>query len=341
MSTTQTPPAAAPEPERRPGTDVAVYDRVTNIPDFITSLGDAIHRSGMFGCESPSQGKVMAMECVARRLPPLALAERYHLIKGKLSMKADAMLADFRRRGGKHKKIHRDSERAEIELSIDGEKGRFTLDWEDARHEPFVYCGKEDEVVTKLATSGDKGLKLKPKYATPRARSQMLWARVVSDGVRAMAPEVVSGVYTPEEMGDVAGMDDALDVEAGPAGAVPADDIQAAEVVANAGGQTTHLQTDEAQAEQAAKQAAEAMQAANQSPAPVPAPGPAGSKNGKATAEQIAEAKQLVTELKVSRTKLEIMLARAGVAKVSEMAREHCEALLDVLRKEQAKRAGN
>ena len=336
---TQTTAAAAPEPEKRPGTDVAVYDRVTNIPDFIASLGDAIHRSGMFGCESPSQGKVMAMECVARRLPPLALAERYHLIKGKLSMKADAMLADFRRRGGRSKIIQRDGDRAEIELSLDGEKQRFSLDWEEAQHEPFVYCGKEDETVTKLATSGDKGLKLKPKYATPRARSQMLWARVVSDGVRAMAPEVVSGVYTPEEMSDVTGMDDVLDVPAGPAGAVPADDIQAAEVVANAGGQTTHLQTDEAQAEQAAKQAAEAMQAANQSPAPAPAP--AVSKNGKATAEQIAEARELVTELKVSRAKLEGMLARAQAKKVSELPREHCEALLDVLRKEKAKRAGN
>lgn len=29
---------------------------------------------------------------------------------------------------------------------------------------------------------------------------QMLWARVVSDGVRAMAPEVVAGYYTPEEL---------------------------------------------------------------------------------------------------------------------------------------------
>ena len=130
MSTTKPTTAGAPEPEKPAGAEAlaygqmtVVYDRITNIPDFITALGDAIHRSGLFSCESPSQGKVMAMECVARRLPPLALAERYHLIKGKLSMKADAMLADFRQRGGKHKKIHRDSERAEIELSIDGEKG--------------------------------------------------------------------------------------------------------------------------------------------------------------------------------------------------------------------------
>ena len=44
MSTT------APKPEKPVGTDVAIYDRVTNIPDFIAQYGDAIYRSGMFGC---------------------------------------------------------------------------------------------------------------------------------------------------------------------------------------------------------------------------------------------------------------------------------------------------
>lgn len=30
----------------------------------------------------------------------------------------------------------------------------------------------------------------------------MLWARITSDGVRAMAPEIVAGVYVPEEIED-------------------------------------------------------------------------------------------------------------------------------------------
>lgn len=30
----------------------------------------------------------------------------------------------------------------------------------------------------------------------------MLWARVTSDGVRALCPEIVAGVYTPEEIAD-------------------------------------------------------------------------------------------------------------------------------------------
>jgi hypothetical protein len=31
---------------------------------------------------------------------------------------------------------------------------------------------------------------------------QMLWARVISDGVRTLAPEIVYGIYTPEETQD-------------------------------------------------------------------------------------------------------------------------------------------
>jgi hypothetical protein len=33
---------------------------------------------------------------------------------------------------------------------------------------------------------------------------QTLWARAISDGVRTLAPEIVSGIYTPEEIEDTA-----------------------------------------------------------------------------------------------------------------------------------------
>ena len=34
----------------------AVYDRAADVPAFLTQIGDAIHRSGIFGTEMPSQG---------------------------------------------------------------------------------------------------------------------------------------------------------------------------------------------------------------------------------------------------------------------------------------------
>lgn len=361
MATTATPPPAESLPaavKPRPATaDVAVYDRISNVPSFIDQLGEQIYRSTMFGCESPSQGKVMAMECIAKRLPPLSLAERYHLIKGKLSMKADAMLADFRRRGGKSKIVERSPERAAIKLALDGESQQFEITWEQAAREPFVYEGKEADTVTRLTAGQADKLKLKAKYATPRSRSQMLWARVVSDAVRAMAPEVVAGLYTPEELADVAesrGEVVAADgdgrQQAASQQTVPLNEQSRAQAAAE--GLTFELQTDEAQQAAAVRDLAEAQQQAQQgSGEPAAAEGgpaeapqqPADSSqpatNGRATAEQIAEAKRLATELQVDRTRLATMLGRAGAKRFSDLSQQHAEALLSIFRKEQARRA--
>ena len=102
-------------------------------------------------------------------------------------MRADAMLGRFNAAGGKHKLISRTSELAEVELTKDGETQRFALSWVDAQKEPF--------------TRGKDG-GIKDNYATPLKRKQMLWARVVSDGVRAMDPGIVCGADTPEELDD-------------------------------------------------------------------------------------------------------------------------------------------
>ena len=183
--------------------DMIVYDQIQDPGEFIKQLGISILHSEMFGCTNASQGAVLALECMARKTPPMQLAERYHIIHGRLSMRADAMLADFRERGGTHKIVERTADAAEVELTSSGESQRFRLTWIDAQQEPFVYVGKESAIVDKLASGRTNDLMVKPKYRTPRSRSQMLWARVVSDGVRAMCPEVVAGYYTPEEMGDV------------------------------------------------------------------------------------------------------------------------------------------
>lgn len=164
----------------------SVYDRID--PDkFIPAVGQAIAQSGIFGPTSPATGIVIALECAAQRCSPFDLARRYHVIESKLSMRADAMLAKFRQRGGRHRIIRRDSECAAVELSLDGETVVFALTFEEAKDEPFVWS---------------KVKELKKNYATPLSRMQMLWARVVSDGVRTMAPEVVAGSYTPEEVVD-------------------------------------------------------------------------------------------------------------------------------------------
>lgn len=189
-------------------TELAIYDRINDPLAAAKQFGLAIHQSGMFGTAAPQQGEVLAMECMARRMPPLMLAERYHIIFGKLSMKYDAMLAGFIRNGGKYRVIEREPNAVEIELTkTDGETRRFRFTWEQAQEEPFIYEGKEKEVL-KLLFGDRKKLEVKAKYQTPRARMQMLWARVVSDGVHVMDPTVAHGVYTPEEIEDFDESDD-------------------------------------------------------------------------------------------------------------------------------------
>lgn len=186
---------------------LTVYGATPNAVELIDEMGKAIHQSGFFQTDNDAQGKVVAMTCLAKGMDPMSIGQRYHNIKGRLSMKSDAMLAEFRIRGGKHRVIKREADTACLEL-IDGDQAeQFTFTWQDAQAEPFIYNGKESETLRFIEAGNHAELakRLKPKYSTPRARMQMLWARVVSDGVRTMMPEVNLGTYTPEEIDDFDG----------------------------------------------------------------------------------------------------------------------------------------
>jgi len=160
---------------------ITAYDKI-NDANGIELIGNAICRSGMFGCESKEAGIVFALQCIAENKPPLEMAKNYHLVKGKLTKRADAMLADFRRAGGKV--IWEDLKNEKVQIAIfdfEGSKinGSFSMD--DAKRAGLVRAG----------SAWDK---------TPAA---MLRARCISETLRAIAPEIVQGVYVPEEI-DVA-----------------------------------------------------------------------------------------------------------------------------------------
>lgn len=180
-------------------TAITVYDNVQEPLAFVERFGTMIAKSRMFGCENEAQGQVLAMACLAERQNPIAIKRTYHIIDGNLSMRSDAMLAELRNRGGKHKVLKRTEDEASIEVSYNGETLVESLTWKEAQNEYWPY---------------EKGGKtLKKNWRTPRARRQMLWARVVSEAVRTIAPEVIAGVYTPEEVGDY---DDHAETARGP-----------------------------------------------------------------------------------------------------------------------------
>jgi len=177
--------------------EIELYSKLQNPIDAIEKIGEFFSSSGMFGCEKREQGMVLAMACLAEKKSPLEIKRTYHLLGGELSMRSDAMLAQFRSAGGKHKVISRTADLASVELTgKDGDKVAFSFSWQEAQKEPFIWSNSKDRQGNQLP---------KKNWATPRARTQMLWARVISDAVRTIAPEIVSGVYTPEERDDDSG----------------------------------------------------------------------------------------------------------------------------------------
>jgi hypothetical protein len=176
---------------------------------FINKLGNSFAESQMFGCKTISQGHVLALHCVMEQASPLTIMQTYHFIEGKLSMRADAMLGRFIDAGGMYNVITRTADAAEIEgISKQGKPVKFSLTWVDAQKESFV-------------RKKDGGIK--DNWNAPRIRMQMLWARVASDMVRTLAPHVVCGAYTPEELEDEpAPVPGTIEGEVVPTGTAPA-----------------------------------------------------------------------------------------------------------------------
>jgi len=169
------------------GGGLKIYGNMPGTLEAIKSLGRSIAYSKLFKAENPEQGEIFAWECLMRGCTPLELARENHVIHGTLSQRYDSMLAKFHERGGTSKIVTRTSDEAEIELTYRNQTIREKLTWEEAAKEAWPY---------------DKDGRLKHNWATPRARRQMLWARIVSEGVKMLCPEVNYGTYTPEEIQD-------------------------------------------------------------------------------------------------------------------------------------------
>lgn len=162
---------------------VSTYDKVNDPMTAATQLGEWIARSGMFGCERVEQGAILAMQCLVERKAPLELAKHYHIIGGKLSLRADAMLALYRERGGKVRWLQFDDNGAKARWTYDGNDIELGYSAEDAKRAGF------------LPARGGSGWAKFP--------AEMMRARLISKAVRMLAPEVCTGTYTPEELEDI------------------------------------------------------------------------------------------------------------------------------------------
>lgn len=171
--------------------ETALTIRRTNTPMPVSSMselasaGELIARSGLCGVKDAASGFIVALTCHQEGIPVLDFPKKYHIIQGRLSMRSDAMLAEFRIRGGRYKIVEASVNKAELLVTWEGTTSTFSYTMEDGRR------------------TGDAMEGNKLKYNWEHRPESMLWARCVSRMVRMLCPEVVAGVYTPEEIMDI------------------------------------------------------------------------------------------------------------------------------------------
>ena len=135
------------------------------------------------GIDNKAQAMTLMLLSQAEGRHPLEAQQRYHMVKGRPSKKAEAMLADFIESGGNVEWHERSETRCDATFSHVSVKSPVRITW-------------DLEMARKAQLMGNDGWK---KY--PRA---MLHARTASEGVRAVYPKACHGMYTPEEVGDMA-----------------------------------------------------------------------------------------------------------------------------------------
>lgn len=145
----------------------------------VERMGAAMCQSGMFGCTRREQGTILAIACITMGMSPLDVANKYHIIDGKLSKKAGAALAEFKARGGKYKWIRTGQEPDQDQENLEA-VGEFTLD------------GETITVRFDMAMARKAGL-VRSKSAWETFPWKMLRARVESDAIGMLAPEIYFG----------------------------------------------------------------------------------------------------------------------------------------------------
>lgn len=148
----------------------------------IQKMAQVAADSKMFGFKSQAEAMAIMLLCQAENLHPAVAMRDYHVINGRPSMKADAMLARFQLAGGRVSwpKME-DTEVTGVFSHPAG--GEATITW-------------NDEMVRRADLHRNP---IHQKY--PR---QMKRARCISEGIRSVFPACVAGVYTPEEVADFA-----------------------------------------------------------------------------------------------------------------------------------------
>lgn len=162
--------------------------RPTSLDDA-AKIAKAMAESGMFGFKSPQQALSIMLLADAEGLHPAAAARDYHVIEGRPTLKADAMLGRFQAAGGKVE-WHERNERIVRATFTHEAGGSLEVEWTIER---------ANNVKSK------NGKPITEKLVWKNYPAQMLTARCISEGVRTVFPGVIAGMYAPEEFDAIPG----------------------------------------------------------------------------------------------------------------------------------------
>jgi hypothetical protein len=147
----------------------------------IKEMSEIAAKSKMFGFKHPDEALGIMLLCQAENLHPYIAMRDYHIVQGKPTLKADAMLARFQQAGG-------------------------SVKWESYTDENVTGnfshpSGGSVSVSWTMDMAKRIGLASKDNWRNyPRA---MLRSRCISEGIRTVFPGCVVGVYTDDEIESV------------------------------------------------------------------------------------------------------------------------------------------
>jgi hypothetical protein len=143
-------------------------------------MAKAITKSGLFGIKSPDQAVALMLVAQSEGRHPASVASEFDIIQGRPALKSQAALARFQAAGGKIQWTSRGPSKCSAKFAH-AQGGELEITWTMERANAAGLTGK----------------------ATWRQYpDQMLSARVVAEGVRAVFPACLNGVYLAEEVQD-------------------------------------------------------------------------------------------------------------------------------------------
>jgi hypothetical protein len=157
----------------------------------IRTMAQAFAKSNLFGMKDENQAFALMLVAQAEGRHPATVAQEYEIINGRPAIRSMSALARFQAAGGTIQWITRTDTEAKAEF-YHPQGGKVVISWTKARAELAGLWGKNN-------------------WKTYPA--QMLAARCVAEGVRAVFPACLNGLYLSDEVKDFGGQGPAQQAE--------------------------------------------------------------------------------------------------------------------------------